>query len=29
MYESPITIVTQKLRKAISEQYDDYIIATV
>lgn len=29
MYESPITIVTQKLRKAISEQYDDYIMATV
>ena len=29
MYESPITIVTQKLHKAISEQYDDYIMATV
>ena len=29
MYESPITIVTQKLRKAISERYDDYIMATV
>ena len=29
MYESPITIVTQKLHKAISEQYDDHIMATV
>ena len=29
MYESPITIVEQKLHKTISEQYDDYIMTTI